>query len=247
MQSKLAAFVPDAMVEADDHPGWAAWKAFICGGDGGRIFSGENLESASPADPSFWVIHPTLERLYHAKSMAGGFDDATWATDPVAQYVCDKYACYEGGVYGYYSECCDGHYAESQLIDVGGDRCSYFGMTNEDTMLSTDASSSAYGMDYIYDAFTWEHCLDTNDGGGSYDFDALLVQLAEAAATGTSLPTVSPTRKPTKSPSFEPTPVAATSRSATSTSTPEPSAKPTRRPTEAPVSYQSICEAVERR
>eukprot|EP01034_Spumella_vulgaris_P037635 gene37635-46430_t len=41
-----------------------AWLNFICdGGDGGRIFPGDHLESASPADPSFWVIHPTLERL----------------------------------------------------------------------------------------------------------------------------------------------------------------------------------------
>jgi hypothetical protein len=27
---------------------------FICGGDGYKIFPGDHIESASPADPSFW-------------------------------------------------------------------------------------------------------------------------------------------------------------------------------------------------
>lgn len=40
-----------------------AWKDFICTGDGYKVFGGDHLESASPADPSFWVIHPALERM----------------------------------------------------------------------------------------------------------------------------------------------------------------------------------------
>ena len=51
--------------------GWYAWRDFICTGDGYKLFGGDHLEAASPADPSFWPIHPTLERLLQAKYMAG--------------------------------------------------------------------------------------------------------------------------------------------------------------------------------
>jgi hypothetical protein len=53
----------NSTVEGSDE----AWTDFICNGDASKIFSGDHLESASPADPSFWVIHPTLERLFLAK------------------------------------------------------------------------------------------------------------------------------------------------------------------------------------
>ena len=38
-----------------------------------QVFVGDHLESATAVDPSFWEIHPTMERLLHAKLMAGGF------------------------------------------------------------------------------------------------------------------------------------------------------------------------------
>ena len=40
-----------------------AWVEFVCDGDGYKVFAGDHLESASAADPSFWPIHPTLDRL----------------------------------------------------------------------------------------------------------------------------------------------------------------------------------------
>jgi hypothetical protein len=46
-----------------------AWTTFICDGEGSKVFSGDNFESASPIDPVFWPIHPPLERLLHAKMM----------------------------------------------------------------------------------------------------------------------------------------------------------------------------------
>ena len=71
--------------------GWSAWYDFICTGNGRHMYPGDHLESASPTDPSFWPIHPTLERLLHLKYMIGGFINSTWATD----YVCQHSACYE--------------------------------------------------------------------------------------------------------------------------------------------------------
>ena len=61
--------------------------------DGKYVLSGDHIESASPADPSFWVIHPTLERLLHARLLAGGFSDESWATDAKNQFVCNYAKC----------------------------------------------------------------------------------------------------------------------------------------------------------
>jgi hypothetical protein len=61
--SMLYSSYVNSTVEGSDE----AWTDFICNGDASKIFSGDHLESASPADPSFWVIHPTLERLFLAK------------------------------------------------------------------------------------------------------------------------------------------------------------------------------------
>lgn len=52
---------------------------------------GDHIESASPADPSFWVIHPTLERLLHAKLLSGGFADESWAVDQTNDFVCSNH------------------------------------------------------------------------------------------------------------------------------------------------------------
>ena len=41
---------------------------------------GEQIESASPIDPSFWPIHPTMDRLLQYKRMAMDFTWTTWGT-----------------------------------------------------------------------------------------------------------------------------------------------------------------------
>jgi hypothetical protein len=182
MKNKLASYVPSDMSDA----GWTAWVEFVCTGDGGRIFSGDHLESASPADPSFWVIHPTLERLYHAKMMAGGFEDDSWSSDSVNDFVCDKAECYmeEYGGRGYWSECCYGHFEDSQMLDfTSGNRSHHFGDTNAKVMGLTDPTSLDYGMPYIYDSFTWTHCSDAPIG---LDFDAKLREMASEYDTTTT-------------------------------------------------------------
>jgi hypothetical protein len=57
----------------------------------GLVFSRFEMFLASPTDPSFWPIHPTLERLLHAKYMIGGFKNDTWADE----LVCQHSSCYE--------------------------------------------------------------------------------------------------------------------------------------------------------
>jgi len=144
-----------------DDAGWYAWRDFICTGDGFKVFGGDHLESASPADPSFWPIHPTLERLLQAKYMSGGFqEDASWASDPVNDYVCDKSNCYDEdkGGYGYWTSCCYGHYEDDQLLDApNANKSAGTGMTNSAVHKGTDPSGT-YAMNYIYDDFDWTHC-----------------------------------------------------------------------------------------
>lgn len=160
-------YVPHNISSSD----WEGWRDFVCTGDGYRVFSGDQLESASPSDPSFWPIHPNLERLYHAKMMAGGFSTSTeWPTS--AEDVCDKSTCYEEvyGGSGSYDECCAGHYEDDQLLDfVNHDFYSGYGPTNRETMDGSDPSSSKYTMTYIYDDFSWSHC--------SEDFESLMETL----------------------------------------------------------------------
>ena len=149
---------------------WTTWKEFICEGDGPKIFAGDHLESASPADPSFWPVHPTLERLYQAKMMAGGFADTTWpeSTDGSTEsYICDRWQCFEKTetpFWGQYSECCAGHYKDDGLLDFeSGDRDGMLtegmgGMGNTEMLAASDPTNKDYSMPYVFDHFKWDHC-----------------------------------------------------------------------------------------
>jgi hypothetical protein len=164
--------------------GYSAWKSCICDGEGFKIFGGDHLESASPADPSFWPIHPTLERLLHAKMMANGFDTLTFPSDPVNDYVCNKPTCYDvdqdnsddaRSGWGQWSTCCYGHYGDDQLLDAGNaDRTRGVGPTNNEIIAWNNPTQDSYANDYIYDGFSWDHCTESG-----YDFVALLASQYE--------------------------------------------------------------------
>lgn len=177
LSNKIGSYVPADL--GDD--GWAAWYDFICSGDGQRIFSGDHLESASPSDPSFWPIHTTLERLTHAKLMAGGFLTSDWAVDPRTDYVCAKGKCYDAhyGYTDYWADCCQGHYQYDSLLDATtGNYSNSYGQTNDEIMRYTDPSAGTYQMPYIYDAFSWSHCDE--------DFQGLLSSLHNQAIPAAS-------------------------------------------------------------
>lgn len=158
-----------------------AWLDFLCDGDAGAVFTGDHLESASAADPSFWVIHPTLERLTHAKLLAGGFETETWATDGTTDYVCNRPRCYNTttNVMDYYEDCCYGHYENDRLLDaVSGNRFSKVGVTNKEMLVATDPRTESYSMPYVYDSFSWDHCDE--------DFDGLLTDMYNDMKSGKS-------------------------------------------------------------
>ena len=168
---------------------WTAYSDFICTGNAYRIFSGDHLESASPADPSFWPIHPTQERLYHAKLFAGGFlaNTSTWPTEtgvPLLGYewVCNHAECYNytdtHAAKDFYPMCCEGHFEDDQLFDFTKDDRTYkYGLTNRQILLDTDPTSDDYAVTYIYDNFDWKHCSDQT----AYDLKSEIAVLYESS------------------------------------------------------------------
>lgn len=105
---------------------------------------GDSLESASPADISFWPTHPTVDRLYHWKKI-NGFKNDTWI-DNMARSVSFQNVGY-----------CWGHNLADvtvwkNLFDNSGSAYS-----NEDLWTIFDSSKSTL-MPYIYDNFQWKHC-----------------------------------------------------------------------------------------
>jgi len=136
---------------------WEQWRDFVCDGDGYKVFVGDHLESASTYDPSFWPMHPTLERLVQAKYLGGMMIDWEWPTE--AKDVCDKANCMMNNEFDNFAQCCYGHYEGDQMLDfTSGNTNSYVGPTNGQTMLDTDPSTDAYAMPYIYEHFDWDHC-----------------------------------------------------------------------------------------
>eukprot|EP01035_Chromulina_nebulosa_P020765 gene20765-26925_t len=141
-------------------------RQFICYGDMHKIITGDQFISSSAADPAFWPIHPTLERLYHAKLMTSGFSSTQYPDD---YHACSYPQCYdmETQEYGYHASCCDGHYSYGQMFDYDAvSRSQFIGLTNVEFLSATDATSTDYTMTYVYDNFQWPHCSELADIDG---------------------------------------------------------------------------------
>ena len=106
---------------------------------------GDSLESASPADVSFWPTHPTVDRLFQWRRLNGM--PSTYWPDGKAWSV-------EGSKTGY----CQGHdrgdvLPFTELFDAHDGPYS-----NKELLNLMDPSMSS--SPYIYDNFEWPHCLD---------------------------------------------------------------------------------------
>jgi len=161
MKDMLSAYVTESAANSDET--WNTMRDFVCYGDAWKVFVGDHLESASTADPSFWPVHPTLERLVQLKYMTGVASAFTWPS--TSMDVCDLFMCYEDGVKSTHTQCCYGHYQSDRLLDfVNRDVNAYIGPTNQETMDGTDPTSAAYSMPYIYNHFAWDHCEEDFEG-----------------------------------------------------------------------------------
>ena len=112
-----------------------------------NVIDGDQLEASSPADISFWPIHPTMEKLWQFKNLKGFMTDSSWPTDKVSLY----------------GDACSGHAANDTIKIQNLLSSSQDYITNQDFMDYIDPNSD--NLDYIYDEFSWSHC--TSKG---YDF-----------------------------------------------------------------------------
>lgn len=132
---------------------------------------GEMIESASPADIMFWVIHPTLERLLSAKRLGANFADQSinkWTTAEETWYSFSYFSLAENeNAYWPDAYTCTGHNATDPALpsslpwldgfetiaDTDGDGT----ITNWEYYVAIDPNN-VNGVDYVFDTFDWDHC-----------------------------------------------------------------------------------------
>lgn len=109
---------------------------------------GDQMESASPTDISFWPIHPNLERVWMIKKLSGTFTDESWPQNSTSKSS-DGSTCY-------------GHGSEDLLPMEGivsgteGVEWNATNLTNSEWYRLLDPLNGH--MPYLYDDFTLKHC-----------------------------------------------------------------------------------------
>ena len=105
---------------------------------------GDSLESASPADVSFWPTHPTVDRLFQWRRLNGmGLDwpdNSAWSVE------------------GTRTAYCHGHNVDDVLPFTGLFDSDSGPYTNRELLALADPKYDK--APYIYDNFEWPHCLD---------------------------------------------------------------------------------------
>lgn len=150
----LAAYEPKWpwLAHIGDH--WRPFARWLCTTP---FAPGEHLESASPADPSFWPIHPTIDRLFIYKRLVMPFKIADFANNRGPTTWCEYYDT---------SDCMGHHPYDVAAYNVnahdGHGRFNVQHLTVGELFNAT--SPENYKLDYVYDHFNWHHC----DAAGFY-------------------------------------------------------------------------------
>jgi hypothetical protein len=141
------------------------------------VIEGDMIESSSPADPLFWMIHPVIERLLSAKRLPdvktmGSKAFYKWEDMGGTSEHWVSYSFYDLGL----NECpshrqpytCEGHAATDPVLpeditiltdalekvaDFDGDGT----VTNYEFYTALDPNAVEYN-DYVFDNFNWNHC-----------------------------------------------------------------------------------------
>jgi len=134
---------------------------------------GEMLESASPADILFWVIHPTIERVLAAKRLGASFAQQsveTWSETEDQWYSYSYYSLAENEN-SYWTEAytCSGHDSDDPVLPSTLPLLNGFaekadsdgnGIVSNWEYYNVIDPNNADGLDYVFDMFTWSHCDD---------------------------------------------------------------------------------------
>merc|ERR1712196_140956 len=127
---------------------------------------GENVESASPADPVFWMIHQILDRMITLKRLAEvnegvsfgtmgtilPFEDTSWLD--YSYYSNEEYPCEGHGMF-------DAVISASvplpqKIIELGDDNRD--GVLSNIEFYEVSDPITGDGLDYIFADFKWDHC-----------------------------------------------------------------------------------------
>jgi hypothetical protein len=149
------------------------------------LYEGEMLEAASPADITFWVIHPTIERLLTAKRLPnltkmGALPFSKWQSIDGSgeEWLSYSYYTQEAGQNKAYPEAytCAGHAKDDAALPKDLPLISGFldkadsnqdgSISNWEYFLATNPND-ADGVDYVYDNYDWSHCQSTLGAGPS--------------------------------------------------------------------------------
>ncbi len=115
------------------------------------VIEGDQIEAASPYDPSFWPIHPTVERLWQLKKLSSKhpFKSEVWPTKKSEN--------------SYYGDC-DGHNPDD-VIEFSK-RLFNDNKARTNTEIYDWVNPHHENLHYIYADFDWSHCSEDEDPGG---------------------------------------------------------------------------------
>jgi len=121
---------------------------------------GEQMGANSPVDPSFWPMHPTLDRLLQYKRLAKPFGSPAWENPRESEGQRTQYCISDNG--NTITDC-KGHHpydvAPWKIHKLGADgnfEANASFVTNGELYDLSDPRD--YRLPYVYDAFEWPHC-----------------------------------------------------------------------------------------
>merc|ERR1719502_9864 len=115
-----------------------------------KYWPGDHLEAASPAEASFWPIHPTLDRLIQYRAQARPFTDMSWAT---VDTTCNMASTDCKGHNAY-----DATYFQATVFDTDFNTYVKTHLTNVEMRNAINPTKEYYRMSYLYNNFEWTHC-----------------------------------------------------------------------------------------
>ena len=141
-----------------------AFKAFFCDT---KAVLGDAIDAGGANDPTFWPIHPPLERLYQYKDLVKPLKVRHWPTggekngekDGASTTDDDYIPCYSM----WYSSKCESHHAFDKVAfeaNMRNDDGNYVPSvpTNHMFLHAMTPGGGNYRMSYVYENFIWEHC-----------------------------------------------------------------------------------------
>jgi len=108
-----------------------------------NVALGDHGTSSSGSDPSFWVLHSTVERYLQVLKLGDNFVDGNW-THENAVFSSNKHPNSEG---------CWGHYAEDALVFGSVDGRNFSNLEYYRSLNPINPHTP-----YVYDNFHFDHC-----------------------------------------------------------------------------------------